>query len=78
MLQAGSNYMAFIQENFHLKEHPSPLLYGWNIENGLCLPTRSTLPALPRVMPEQMELSNDGSYSSSESYSDIISDEEDF
>ena len=60
------NYMAFIQKNFHLKEHPSPLLYGWNIENRLCLPTRSTLPALPKVIPEHMELSDNSSYSNSE------------
>ena len=72
------NYMVYIQKNFHLKEHPSPLLHGWNIENGLCLPTRSALPALPRVMPYQMELSDDHSDGDSESYSDIISDEEDF
>ena len=58
--------MAFIEKNFHLKGHPSPLLHGWNIDNGLCLPTRSTLIALPKVMPEQMELSIDGSYSNNE------------
>ena len=45
------NYMIYIQKNFHLKEHPSPLLHGWNIENGLCLLTSSALPTLLRVMP---------------------------
>ena len=47
------NYMSYIQKNFHLKEHPSPLLHGWHLEDGLCLPTRYSLPALPTAMPEQ-------------------------
>ena len=42
------NYMTYIQKNFNLKEHPSPLLHGWHIDNGMCLPTRSSLPAIPR------------------------------
>ena len=47
------NYICYIQKNFHLKEHPSPLLHGWCLENDLCLPIRHSKPALPRTMPER-------------------------
>ena len=41
------------KKNFHLKEHPSPLLHSWCLENDLCLPIRHSKPALPRTMPER-------------------------
>ena len=41
------NYITFIQKNFHLNKHPDPLLHGWHLDNGLCLPTKSNLQALP-------------------------------
>ena len=42
-----ANYLSYIQKNFCLKDHPSPLGIGWHMENNACLPTRSTLPPLP-------------------------------
>ena len=32
---------------YHLKTHPPPIGNGWHLVDGLCLPVRSTLPALP-------------------------------
>ena len=42
-----ANYLSYIQKNFCLMDHPSPLGNGWHMKNELCLPTRSTLPPLP-------------------------------
>ena len=42
-----ANYLSYIQKNFCLMDHPSPLGNGWHMENELCLPSRSTLPPLP-------------------------------
>ena len=68
------NYITFIQKNFHLNKHPDPLLHGWHLDNGLCLPTKSNLQALPRAMPEQIEQSDDNT----DTDNDIItSDDED-
>ena len=53
------NCMTYIQKNYYLKDHPSPVAHGWHIENGLCMPTRSTLPALPRGLPELIEHPDD-------------------
>ena len=33
-----------------MKQHPSPLGYGWHISDGLCLPVRNTDPPLPDVI----------------------------
>ena len=50
------NYMSYIQRNFYLKDHPSPLLHGWHLDKGLCLPNKCTLPALPRVVPHNLNI----------------------
>ena len=53
------NYIVYLQKIFQMKEHPSPLLYGWHLNTeGLCVPVRSTVPALPRAMPA-LELSSE-------------------
>ena len=67
------NYICYIQKNFHLKEHPSPLLHGWHLENGLCLPIRHSIPALPRTMPEREQGSSSVESSSETDSSDDFS-----
>ena len=42
-----ANYLSYIQNNFSLNNHPSPINNGWHIENSVCLPTKSTLLLLP-------------------------------
>ena len=68
------NYMSYIQKNFHLKEHPSPLLHGWHLEKGMCLPIRYSLIPLPLTMPLQQQEVN---YDERESRSDSDDDNED-
>ena len=69
------NYMCYIQKNFKLREHPSPLLHGWYLEDGLCLPIRHSLPALPTVMPEHDQDSSSDESDSEESETDDDSQE---
>ena len=66
--------MSYIQKNFHLKEHPSPLLHGWHLEKGMCLPIRYSLIPLPLTMPLQQQEVN---YDERESRSDSDDDNED-
>ena len=49
------NYLTYLQKHFQLKDHPSPIGYGWHIVNGMCLPIRSTLPPLPMHIPMSTE-----------------------
>ena len=42
-----ANYLAYLQKNFNLKIHPSPVGHGWHLVNGLCMPIRSSELALP-------------------------------
>ena len=42
-----ANYLAYLQRNYTLQSHPSPIGHGWHLVNGMCLPIRSTQPPLP-------------------------------
>ena len=53
-----ANYISYIQRNFSLKDHPSPLDNGWHMEDGICLPTRSKLPPLPTSVTMDMPISS--------------------
>ena len=44
-----TNYLSFCQLNFKMKDHPSPLGHGWQLQNGLCRPVRHSCPALPDI-----------------------------
>ena len=44
-----TNYLTFCQRNFQMKNHPSPLGYGWHLQNGQCKPVRHSQPALPNL-----------------------------
>ena len=42
-----ANFLAYIQINYHLQTHPSPIGNGCHRVDGFCLPVRYALPALP-------------------------------
>ena len=39
-------------KHYKLKAHPSSLTHGWVLKDRLCLPSPSSLPALPMQMPQ--------------------------
>ena len=45
-----ANYISYIQRNFHLKTHASPLNHGWHLVNDLCVPLKADSPPLPQVV----------------------------
>ena len=53
-----ANYLAYLLHYPSLKDHPSPLGYGWELASGHCHPVRHSRPALPTHLPE-CELSED-------------------
>ena len=53
-------------------EHPSPLLYGWHLNTeGLYVPVRPTVPALPRAIPALDLSSESDNETCSDSNADI-------
>ena len=66
-----ANYLAYIQLNYDLAGHPSPVGHGWELANGKCKPVRYTCDALPTELPHMHNLVG------SDSHSDIPSDAED-
>ena len=75
-----TNYLTYLQKNFQLQNHPSPVGHGWHLVNGLCLPVRYTQPALPPSLELpttqshlQMESSDDDSGSDSDSGASYLS-----
>ena len=42
-----ANYLTYLQKHFDLQSHPSPIGHVWHLVDGLCLPIRSTRPAIP-------------------------------
>ena len=44
------NYLAFIQRHPDLRNHPSPIRYGWEMINGHCRPIRYTNVDLPEKL----------------------------
>ena len=47
-----SNYQAYLMRNPELRDHPTPVGRGWVIENGVCRPHRYSKPALPELLHE--------------------------
>ena len=43
----NTNFLAYIQRHPVLRDHPSPVGYGWTLVNGRCRPVRHTQQALP-------------------------------
>ena len=66
-----ANFLAYIQRHPELRDHPSPVGYGWTLVNGRCRPVRHTQQALPpeRHTPSTLQAS-DGS-SGNESQSEV-------
>jgi hypothetical protein len=66
------NYLAYIQLNYSLRCHPSPIDNGWKLINGKCYAERHTDSNLPReiVVAE----SNDSECSSDESEDELSED----
>ena len=42
-----ANYLTYCLKNFELREHPSPIMNGWKLENGKCRVVRYTRGPLP-------------------------------
>lgn len=72
-----ANYLAYLLKHYQLQSHPSPIGHGWHLENGLCLPVRSTQPPLPLSMSKppkpNTEVNVEESSSGAESDSDSAS-----
>ena len=54
-----ANYLAYIQKQFMLKTHPSPLGHGWSVVNGFCMPEKSSAPALPSSISVPVNIQSD-------------------
>ena len=39
-----ANYLAYVQQHYQLRSHPSPVGHEWHLENDLCLTIRYTKP----------------------------------
>ena len=42
-----ANFLAYIQRHRELRDHPSPVGYGWTLVNARCRPVRHTQQAIP-------------------------------
>ena len=65
-----ANYLAYMQRHFNLVRHPSPIGNGWQLIGGLCLPIRSTKPALPASISLPIDKAEKDSDSESDSDSE--------
>ena len=54
-----TNYLAYIQKQFMLKTHPSPLGQGLHVVNELCMPEKSSAPALPFSISVPVNIQSD-------------------
>ena len=43
-----ANYLAYVQQHYQLRSHPSPIGHGWHLANDLCLTIRYTKPPIPK------------------------------
>ena len=66
------NYLSYIQRNYSLSHHPTPIGKGWKLINGKCYAERHTKPNIPREVTMDTLRSDD---SDSES-TDISESEE--
>ena len=71
-----ANYLAYIQKQFMLKKHPSPLGHGWHVANGLCIPEKSSAPALPFSLSMPTNIESDEESSSDVSDANYSSESE--
>ena len=75
-----ANYLSFIQKNFKLKVHPSPVNHGWHLVNGRGVPLKPVSPPLPQFVEcdydseESTDSESDTDDESSESGSEYWSD----
>ena len=64
-----ANFLAYIQRHHELRDHPSPVGYGWTLVNGRCRPERHTQQALPPELhtPSTLQAGDGSSGDESES-----------
>ena len=62
------NFLAYMQRHPELRDHPSPVGYGWTLVNGRCRAVRHTQQALP---PELHTLQAGDGSSGDESESEV-------
>ena len=64
-----ANFLAYIQRHPELRDHPSPVGYGWTLVNGRCRPVRLTQQALPPELytPSTLQAGDGSSGDESES-----------
>ena len=51
-----TNYIAYCQLHYGMREHPSPIGHGCTIMNGKCRPVRHTVPSLPEHLAHRHSL----------------------
>ena len=68
-----ANFLAYIQRHPELRDHPSPVGYGWTLVNGRCRPVRHTQQALPPELhtPSTLQAGDGSSGDESESESEV-------
>ena len=66
-----ANFLAYIQRHPELRDHPSPVGYGWALVNGRCRPVRSTPQALPPELHTPSTLQAGDASSGDESESEV-------
>ena len=58
-----ANYLAYIQKQFMLKTHQSPIGHGWRVVDGLCKPEKSSAAALTFSISAPINIQSDEVYS---------------
>ena len=66
------NYLAYIQRQPELLNHPSPIGHGWEMITGHCRPVRYTKAALPLELPPHPSKEQISDFSESECESDLF------
>ena len=59
-----TNYIAYCQLHYGMREHPSPIGHGCTIMNGKCRPVRHTVPSLPEHLAHRHSLDESNESSS--------------
>ena len=54
-----ANYLSFLRKHSTIQSHPSPLGHWWQLVDGLCLPVRCELLALPSWIPVTLNMTDD-------------------
>ena len=71
-----ANYLAYIQLNYQLRQHPSLVGNGWELINGKCYAERHMKPNLPTEVIIDQEESEESDIESTDSSSSDESDED--